>query len=82
VACSWLVVVADLRLSITHCGALNKTPRPAVSFSNNPGNSRSHDVTGAGAQSHYSITSVAAGSQFRNTTAYGFSMITADNNTL
>ncbi len=39
-------------------------------------------MTGAGALSHYSITSVAAGSQFRNTTAYGFSMITADNNTL
>jgi tartrate-resistant acid phosphatase type 5 len=35
-------------------------------------------VTGAGGRSHYTITSIAAGSQFRNTTLYGFSMVTAD----
>lgn len=39
-------------------------------------------VTGAGGQSHYTFTSTAPGSQFRNSSVYGFSLITADLNTL
>lgn len=39
-------------------------------------------VTGAGGRSHYSIGTPSAASQFRNTTQYGFSYVTADQNTL
>lgn len=39
-------------------------------------------VTGAGGQSHYQFTNTAPGSQFRNSTDYGFSMVTADEFTL
>lgn len=39
-------------------------------------------VTGAGGRSHYSISTPASNSIFRNTTDYGFSMVTADQNTL
>lgn len=39
-------------------------------------------VTGAGGQSHHAITSISPNSQFRNTTLYGLSLITADANTL
>jgi tartrate-resistant acid phosphatase type 5 len=39
-------------------------------------------VTGAGGRSHYSFTSISPNSQFRNSTLYGFSMVTATANTL
>ena len=39
-------------------------------------------VTGAGGQSHYTFTTISPNSQFRNSSLYGFSMITADNNKL
>lgn len=36
-------------------------------------------VTGAGGQSHYTFTSISPNSQFRNSSLYGFSMVTATN---
>jgi len=39
-------------------------------------------VQGAGGRSHYSISSPASNSQFRNTTDYGFSLVTATETTL
>jgi hypothetical protein len=39
-------------------------------------------VTGAGGQSHYSFTNISPNSQFRNSTAYGFSFITATESSL
>jgi uncharacterized protein (TIGR03382 family) len=39
-------------------------------------------VTGAGGQSHYSFTNVSPNSQFRNSTDYGFSYITATDTSL
>lgn len=39
-------------------------------------------VTGAGGQSHYSFTTISPNSQFRNSTLYGFSLVTASNTQL